>query len=224
MKKEYILAGLYFFLSHTLNAQAVKLTKNQLEAVNVSMSMEKLGDKEVVKVIMDTAVKKADQPTYAKLKGVEFQNGMIELKVLSRLIPNAGAFARGFIGVAFRINADNTKFECIYIRPTNGRADDQLRRNHATQYFSFPDYGFQRLRDEAPGQYESYADMGLNEWISLRIIVKGAQAKLFVGDNLQPVLIVNDLKMGADSKGAVGFFVDNGTEGYFSDLKVLKEN
>jgi hypothetical protein len=224
MKKNYLLAGLCFFFSHGLYAQTVKLAKGQLEAVNVSMTVETLGDKEVVKVIMDTAVKKADQPTYVRLKGIEFRNGTIELKVLSRLVPNAGAFARGFIGVAFRINGDNTKFESIYIRPTNGRADDQLRRNHATQYFSFPDYGFQRLRDEAAGQYESYADMGLNEWISLRIVVKGAQAKLFLNNNPQPVLIVNDLKLGAYNKGGIGLFVDNGTEGYFSDIKISKEN
>ena len=63
MKKNYLLAGLCFFFSHVLYAQAVKLTKNELETVNVSMSVEKLGDKEVVKVIMDTTIKKADQST-----------------------------------------------------------------------------------------------------------------------------------------------------------------
>lgn len=223
MKKNYLLAGLCFFFSQALNAQAVKLSKNELEAVNVSMSIERLGDKEVVKVIMDSTVKKADQPTYVRLKGIELQNGTIELKVLSRLLPNAPISARGFIGVAFRINSDNTKFESIYIRPTNGRAEDQVRRNHATQYFSFPDYDFQRLRDEAAGQYESYADMGLNEWISLRIVVKGAKAKLFLNNNMQPALIVNDLKLGADNKGAVGLFVDNGTEGYFRDVEISRE-
>lgn len=223
-KRSLLFTGACLLFSASLCSQVIKLEKPSLETVNVSMSIEKLGDKEVVKVTMDTAIKKGNQPTFVRLKGIEFQNGTIELKVLSRLIPNVGAFARGFIGVAFRINADNTKFESIYIRPTNGRADDQLRRNHATQYHSFPDYSFQRLRDEAPGQYESYADMGLNEWISLRIVVKGTQAKLFLGDAPQPVLIVNDLKLGADNKGAIGLFVDLGTEGYFSDIKISKEN
>jgi len=63
MKKNHLLAGLCFFFSHALYAQAVKLAKSELEAVNVSMSIERLGGKEVVKVIMDTAVKKSDQPT-----------------------------------------------------------------------------------------------------------------------------------------------------------------
>jgi len=56
----------------------------------------------------------------------------------------------------------------------------------------------------------------------MKIIVKGNQAKLFLNNNKQPSLIVNDLKLGADNSGAIGFFVDVGTEGYFSDLKVTK--
>jgi hypothetical protein len=37
----------------------------------------------------------------------------------------------------------------------------------------------------------------------------------------QPSLIVNDLKNGEESAGAVGLFVDVGTEGYFRDLKIV---
>ncbi|MDP4400325.1 hypothetical protein QR508_24095, partial [Escherichia coli] len=88
--------------------------------------------------------------------------------------------ARGFIGIAFRINNNASQFESIYIRPTNGRANDQVRRNHSIQYFSYPDYPFSRLRKETPEQYESYADMGLNEWITLKIVVLDSQAKLFI--------------------------------------------
>ena len=49
------------------------------------------------------------------------------------------SFARGFIGLAFRVSASKDKFEGIYVRPTNGRADDQIRRNHSIQYFHFQD-------------------------------------------------------------------------------------
>ena len=208
--------------SINLYSQAIKLIKEKLEAVNVSMSIEKLAGIQVVKVVKDSSVKESDQPTFTKLTGVDFKNGTIELKVLSRLLPNAPDYARGFIGIAFRIDNNNSKFESIYIRPTNGRADIQLRRNHSIQYFSFPDYSFERLRKEAPGVYESYADMGLNEWIKLKIIIKDRQAKLFINDNKQPSLIVNDLKHGSDLSGSIGFWVDIGTEGYFSDLKLYK--
>jgi len=217
----FIIAGI--ILSMTLYSQTIKPDSNRLEAVNVSMSIEKLMGKEVVKAIKDSSVKEVDEPTFVKIKGINFKNGTIEVKVLSRLFENAPDFARGFIGIAFRINDSNSKFECIYIRPTNGRANNQLRRNRSIQYFSFPGYKFDRLRKEAPGEYESYADMALNEWIKLKIVVKDTQAKLFINDNKQPSLVVNDLKHGADSSGAIGLWVDVGTEGFFKDLKIIKQ-
>jgi hypothetical protein len=207
-------------ISGRLYSQAFELQTKNLTPVNVNMSIEKLNGKEAVKVIEDSSVKVSDAPTFVRIKGADFKNGAIEVKVLSRLLKNAPASARGFIGIAFRVNNSNTQFEGIYIRPTNGRADDQLRRNHSTQYFSYPGYDFDRLRKEAPGQYESYADMGLDEWIDLKIVVLGNKAKLFINNSKQPVLIVNDLKLGENISGAIGFWVGEGTEGYFSDLKI----
>jgi hypothetical protein len=203
-------------------AQLIKLVEGNLVANKVYMSNVKFQGKSVVKVVKDSTIKEADEPTFVRVKNIDFKDGIIEVNVLSRLLPTAAPTDRGFIGLAFRINDNNSKFECIYIRPTNGRADNQLRRNHSIQYFSFPDYKFQRLRKESPEMYESYADMGLNEWTKMKIIVKGNQAKLYLNNNKQPSLIVNDLKLGADASGAIGFFVDVGTEGYFSDLKVTK--
>lgn len=202
------------------SAQQIKLVDGNLLPNKVYMSNVKFQSKYVVKVIKDSTIKEADEPTFVRIKNIDFQDGIIEVSVLSRLLPTASPTDRGFIGLAFRINDNNSKFECIYIRPTNGRADDQLRRNHSIQYFSFPDYKFQRLRKESPEMYESYADMGLNEWTKMKIVVKGNQAKLFLNKTKEPSLIVNDLKLGANASGAIGFFVDVGTEGYFSDLKV----
>ncbi|MCD9015712.1 hypothetical protein K7P01_09310 [Fulvivirgaceae bacterium QH1ED-6-2] len=173
-------------------------------------------------MVKDSAVQGADEPTFVKVAGSSFKDGTIEVNVLSKLRPDAPADARGFIGLAFRINETNSKFESIYIRPTNGRADDQIRRNHSVQYFSYPDFKFFRLRKEFPEKYESYADMGLNEWIKMRIVVSGSQAKLYLNENKEPSLIVNDLKLGSEASGAIGLFVDIGTEGYFSDLKISK--
>jgi len=206
-----------------LFAQTIGFDKSDLEVNRVYLSIEKMNGKKVVKVVIDSTVKGANEPTFVKIKGINFKDGTIELKVLSRLLKTAPASARGFIGVAFHIDEQNSKFEGIYLRPTNGRAEDQLRRNHSIQYFSYPDYHFDRLRKEAEGVYESYADMGLNEWITMRIEVKGKQAKLFLNDNKQPSLIVNDLKLGDNVSGSIGLWVDGGTEGYFKDLKIRKE-
>ena len=202
--------------------QSIGLKRHRLEPVRVSMSLQKMNGKHVVQVVKDSAVKEVDEPTFVRVKGFHFHDGTIEVKVLSKLRADAPAHARGFIGVAFRLNGTNSKFECIYIRPANGRADDQIRRNHSIQYFSYPDHKFNRLRKETPEKYESYSDMGLNEWIQLKIVVKGVRAKLYLNDNKEPSLIVNDLKHGSDQSGGIGLFVDVGTEGYFSDLKISK--
>ena len=58
----------------------------------------------------------------------------------------------------------------------------------------------------------------------MRIEVKGAQAKLFINNTTQPSLIVNDLKHGAEASGGIALWVDVGTEGYFSDLKVVSSD
>ncbi|WP_212768253.1 hypothetical protein [Larkinella sp. C7] len=100
---------------------------------------------------------------------------------------------------------------------------DQVRRNHAIQYYSYPDHKFDRLRKEAPERYESYADMALNEWIALKIVVQDPEAKLYLNDAKQPALLVKDLKHGAGGSGGIGLWVDVGTEGYFTDLKITKQ-
>ncbi|AKD02334.1 hypothetical protein PKOR_03300 [Pontibacter korlensis] len=215
-----VIVSCFLLISTNLFSQRLKFDRNELEPVNVSMSLETLGGSKVVKVVKDTAVKEFDEATFTKVNGTDFKDGTIEVKVLSRLLEDAPEFARGFIGIAFRINEENSKFECIYIRPTNGRADEQVRRNHSIQYYAYPDFKFDRLRKESPEEYESYADMGLNEWIKMKIVVKGNQAKLFLNDNKQPSLIVNDLKHGENTAGAIGLWVDIGTEGFFKDLKI----
>jgi hypothetical protein len=153
------------------------------------------------------------------LPGVLFHNGSIEVDVAGK--PHAGApvDARGFVGVAFRVNADASKYEYVYIRPTNGRADDQLRRNHSTQYSSHPDYEWLRLRTESPGKYESYVDLVPGEWTRIRIEVNGEKLRLYVHGSSQPTLVVNDLKAG-DTQGSVALWIGVGTEAYFANLRI----
>ena len=161
-----------------------------------------------------------DNPTFARINGLEFGDGIIEAEVAGRPLPDAPPDARGFIGIAFRIQDDLSRFECIYIRPTNGRAPVQIRRNRAVQYFSYPDWKFDRMRQEVPGHYEAYVDLVSGAWTKLRIEVTGQNAKLFVHGQEQPTLIVNDLKHGPDMRGAVGLYIDMGTEGFFRNLQV----
>lgn len=212
----------FLIVCKSLSAQKINFNTNTLESNQVSMSFEKIDKKEVLKVVKDSMVQLVDEPTFVRIKDLNFKNGSIEVKVLSRLLKNAPAYARGFIGVAFRIDDKNTKYESIYIRPTNGRATDQVRRNHSIQYYAYPDFKFDKLRQESPEMYESYSDMGLNEWITMRIEVKDKAAKLFLNNSKYPVLIINDLKLGGNAEGGIGLWVEIGTEGYFRDLKITK--
>lgn len=153
------------------------------------------------------------------LPKMEFQDGIIEIELAGEPAPNAAAGARGFVGVAFRVAPQAEKFECFYLRPTNGRADDQVRRNHSVQYISHPGFPWERLRKEFPEKYESYVDLEPGVWTKVKIEVKGTTARLFVHGAAQPTLIVNDLKLGV-TKGALGLWIGPGTIAHFTNLRV----
>jgi hypothetical protein len=159
----------------------------------------------------------------AILRDRPFHNGIIELDLAGALSKTAGKLDRGFIGIAFRMQPDEAHYECIYIRPTNGRAQDQLRRNHSTEYESIPAWPWYRLRNENPGVYESYADMEEGEWIHMKVVVRGTRAALYLADATQPCLLVNDLKLG-DEHGAVALWGGSNTVGYFANLKISSSN
>ena len=152
----------------------------------------------------------------------DFENGTIEAEISGEPATAAGQGARGFVGIAFRIADVPTKYDAFYLRPTNGRADDQVRRNHSTQYISHPAWTWNRLRTEEPKKYESYVDLVPGEWTRVRIEVDGVKARLFVHGAPQPVLIVNDMKQGS-SKGQVGLWIGPGTIGHFRNVKVTKK-
>ena len=156
----------------------------------------------------------------AVVEGTSFGNGTIEAEIAGA--PQTGVFegARGFVGIAFRVQSDLATYDAFYLRPTNARVDDQVRRNRSTQYISHPAWTWFRLRTETPQKYESYVDLVPDEWTRVRIEILGAQARLFVHDQPQPTLVVNDLKTGADARGAVALWIDLGTQAHFRNLTV----
>lgn len=191
-----------------------------IEAIHTDVEQTTLNGEPVLRVVKKDKLMEFDENTYAKLVDSSFHNGTIEVKMLSRLLPDAPDFARGFIGIAFRINDDDTKFESFYVRPTNGRIEDPVRKNRGVQYFSYPTYTFDYFRNLGITDFEGPADIGLDEWISLKAVIDGAKGEFYLNDSEKPVLVVENMKHGADATGAVGFFVDIGTEAFFKDLKV----
>lgn len=221
----FILASSFF-----VNAQKINWEKKEFELVNTKASIVNLGNyNNVLKVERDLVAFPFDEknldatvdgPSFVKLRNLNIENGSIEVKVFSKIVENNPfPAARGFIGLAYRIDQDNKHFDAIYLRPSNGRAYDQLRRNHSVQYFAYPNYGFNRLRKEANGLYETYANIGLEEWITMRIEFKDKKARLYLNQQEQPAFLVNEM-LGSSKTGSIGFWVEIGTEGYFRDLKI----
>ncbi|EIB6518861.1 hypothetical protein K9D97_001419 [Enterococcus faecalis] len=174
----------------------------------------------VLQVIKSEKIMEFDENTYCKIEDISFHNGVIEVKVLSRLLPEAPDFARGFIGIAFRINKDDSSFESFYIRPANGRVSDPIRKNRGTQYFSYPNYTFDYFRERGITDFESSANIGLDEWITIKAVIEDQTANFYVNDEETPALIVNNLILGSEERGSIGLFVDIGTQGFFKDLKI----
>jgi len=161
----------------------------------------------------------ADENVLAILGDADFGNGTIEARVAGAPRSDAPPDARGFIGVAFRVQTDPARYENLYLRPTNGRADDQVRRNHSVQYASEPDFPWPRLREESPGKYEAYVDLDPGSWTEMKITVSDRRAQLFVNGGTQPCLIVNDLKLGA-AHGRVALWAHWSTDAYFSSAAI----
>ena len=219
-----------------------------LELVNVNAEPGALGGRQGLKVVGDPDVLQAaarkrrellaamrargEQPSgpgtfealrtshLAIVKGVEFSNGTIEVEVSGQPAPGAQGGARGFVGVAWRVQDDNKTYDCFYLRPTNGRAEDQERRNHSVQYISHPEWTWYRFRGETPSKYETYADIVPGEWIAVKIVVNGEKARLYVNGAEQPTLIVNDVKSGADATGRVALWLEGSTVAHYRNLKI----
>ena len=205
-------AALAVLLAVPLAAQSA----DRLEARNVSTAQLTFKGRSAIQVL--AAPDAPNAASYAIVKDASFLDGTIEVELAGQPAAGAGSAARGFIGIAFRLQGDGA-YEYIYLRPTNGRADDQVRRNHSTQYSSHPDFDFARSRKEAPEKYESYVDLEPGVWTRYKIEVEGRRARLYVHGAEQPCLIVNDLKLEPRS-GGVALWVGPGTEGYFSNLKI----
>ena len=126
--------------------------------------------------------------------------------------------SRGFIGIAFRLQGD--RYEYIYLRPTNGRAPDQVRRNHSTQYGSRPGYDFDRMRKEPPEKYESYVDPRTRRLDPLQDRHRWDESAALRPRSREAVPHRGRHETGRLGEGAVALWVGPGTEGYFADLKI----
>ena len=118
------------------HAQVMSLDK--LELHNVLANMTRYHGLPAVRIADAGRPNLDDASRFALVRGDSFQDGNIEITLSGDTAPDAPPEMRGFLGVAFRVSEDESRFECFYLRPKNGRSEDQLRRNHSAQYISIP--------------------------------------------------------------------------------------
>ena len=211
-----------FWISAAIQAQTISLDSlDQLKLVNVKAETVTFKGRKALRVLDAAPQGAGDEGRLVILPNTDFQDGVIEVDLAGEPGPGAGEGARGFVGVAFRVATDQSRFECIYLRPTNGRAEDQVRRNHSVQYISIPGFPWPLLRKDFPEKYETYVDLLPSEWTKVKIEVRGEKARLFVNGVQQPTLLVNDLKQG-QTRGAIALWIGTGTLAHFSNVRISR--
>lgn len=195
------------------------LSVDHLELRNVKAEAVNYKGRPAVRLIDAGAPDLGDAGRLAILRSSSFTDGTIEIDLTGDTASGAPENLRGFVGISFRVAADASRFECFYLRPKNGRSQDQVQRNHSAQYISIPGFPWQKLRNESPGKYESYVDLAPGEWTKIKVVVSGERAQLYVNGAAQPTLIVNDLKQ-PRAAGAIALWIGPGTIAHFTNLRV----
>lgn len=143
------------------------------------------------------------QNTSATLKGVTMQDGTIEVDVS---MPSV----RGFAYIQFR-KQDEANGEIFYVRMHKSGNPDALqyapRDNGVTAWQLYHGEGY-----TAPATFSKDA------WTHVRLEVAGSQARVFIGDAADPVMVVPELKRG-DRTGGVGLLGTIAEEVYFSNFR-----
>jgi hypothetical protein len=202
-------------MNEVMIASLRPLSPDEVDAHGVVASHARHDGRDALRLVESDAMRATG---FAVVKGVSLRDGRIDVDLAGRRGPSAKDDDRGFVGIAFHVG-EAGDYDVIYLRPDNGRADDQLQRNHAVQYAAHPAFPWQRLRKESPGVFESYVDLESGVWTHMRIVIDGKRASLFVGNAAQPTLIVNELKGSPDGRG-VALWIGAGSEAFFANLRV----
>jgi len=149
------------------------------------------------------------------LKDVTFSTGTIEIDLRGKDV-----LQKSFIGIAFH-GVDTITHDLVYFRPFNFRAEDPVRKIHAVQYVSHPEFPWHVLREKHNGVYEKGIDpppLG-TEWFHARIVVGETQINVYVNNATTPSLTVN--KLNTRKTGLIGLS-NEGLPGDFANLTITK--
>jgi hypothetical protein len=130
----------------------------------------------------------------ALMNDVAFGDGAIEFDVALHGNPS-------FAGVVFRAESD-IDYELIYVRPQRSRQPDALQYS--------PMFGDQEAWQLYYGAgYTAAAELPVNRWVHVRLVVAGYSARVYVDNAAEPQLVVTDLKR-RWARGRVGLWGRSG--------------
>jgi len=145
----------------------------------------------------------------AFIKDIEFENGVVEADL---------AFKEGqvFPTIVFR-RQDDANCEEFYVRPHKSGQPDALQYSPVINGLS----AWQLYYGDG---YTNSWKLPANSWLHIKIEFAGTQARVFVGDEKTPALVIPELKRGL-SKGGLGLKV-TGPIGlaYFSDFSYRRDD
>lgn len=142
----------------------------------------------------------------AVLSDFELRDGVIDVDIST-------SAPRGFFGIQFRIAESGGDAEWVYLRQHKSGLSD------AMQYTPVLHTGLNWQLYSGPG-YTGAVEIPRDAWFHLRLVVAGAQARLFVHDMERPALVIDDLKSGVE-RGQVALAVLTGAT-CFADFTVRR--
>jgi hypothetical protein len=158
-----------------------------------------------------------DDAGIAWLTGYTFTNGIIEFDIKGKDV-----LQQSFVGIAFHAT-DEHAYDAIYFRPFNFKADDAVRKSHAVQYISIPNYDWPVLREKFPNKYEQPLEPAPdpNNWFHVKIVVRGVTISVYVNHNTKAALTVQQPAKLSGTR--IGFWVGNGSDGEWKNLTITKD-
>jgi hypothetical protein len=158
-----------------------------------------------------------DLPTFIALP-IWFEDGTIEVDVLSRHHDSPSDRAQALAGFAYRICCDTSRFDAVEVRPLNGTATTlpSPRTRRVAQFFARPEWPFDKLWPQESWDWRE--DTVPDFWTRLTLQIDGTRLTALV-DGVQ-VLVIPVVKAAA-TRGYLGLFVDVGTEAFFANLRII---
>lgn len=228
--QQFLLKNFWQFNTPEFAPIAFLLMKNQM-AYNADVQLRQYNGRMAVKVAFTDAYQKqynneaiVQGNSHAQIPlTCDFYEGTIDVDIAAERNIYAGEGTRAFAGIAFRKQSNNNQYDLVYLRGTNGQLNQEVppepRINRAIQYISVPKWDFDTLRTQFPGKYEAGAPIAEKRWSHLHLLIKNNTFSASVDGKL----IFNQVPLlEKNPAGSIAYWVDDGTDAYFSNLRIQK--